>query len=112
LNYDSQEVFCEVNYNTIEDYNEETGEAKPKEILLKSVDQYVRTNTKGLIYQIISVKNKFIKGTFTQELEGLMVEFPDRSSVTVGNVKQSNNIESKTKTEDSTFPKIFSTRDA
>ena len=111
LNYDSQEVFCEVNYNTIEDYNEETGEAKPKEILLKSVDQYVRTNTKGLIYQIISVKNKFIKGTFTQELEGLMVEFPDRSSVTVGNVKQSNNIESKTKTEASTFPKIFSTRD-
>ena len=112
LNYDSQEVFCEVNYNTIEDYDETTGEAKPKEILLKSVDQYVRTNTKGLIYQIISVKNKFIKGTFTQELEGLMVEFPDRSSVTVGNVKQSNNIESKTKTEDSTFPKIFSTRDA
>ena len=110
VNYDSQEVFCEVNYNTIEDYNEETGEAKPKEILLKSVDQYVRTNTKGLIYQIISVKNRFIKGTFTQELEGLMVEFPDSSSVTVGNVKQSNNIESK-KIVDPTFPIIFSRDD-
>ena len=37
VNYDSQEVFCEVFYNTIEDYNEDTGEAEPKEILLKSV---------------------------------------------------------------------------
>ena len=84
INYDSQEVFCEVNYNTIEDYNEETGEATPRDIQLKSVDQYVRTNgTKGLIYQIIAVKNKFIKGQFTQTLEGLMVEFPDNTSVDV-----------------------------
>ena len=85
INYDSQEVFCEVNYNTIEDYNEETGEATPKDIQLKSVDQYVRTGTKGLIYQIIAVKNKFIKGQFTQTLEGLMVEFPDNTNVGVGN---------------------------
>ena len=85
INYDSQEVFVEVNYNTIEDYNEETGEATPKDIQLKSVDQYVRTGTKGLIYQIIAVKNKFIKGQFTQTLEGLMVEFPDNTNVGVGN---------------------------
>lgn len=84
INYDSQEVFVEVNYNTIEDYNEETGEATPKDIQLKSVDQYVRTGTKGLIYQIIAVKNKFIKGQFTQTLEGLMVEFPDNTNVGVG----------------------------
>ena len=83
INYDSQEVFCEVNYNTIEDYDEDTGEAKPKDIQLKSVDQYVRTGTKGLIYQIIAVKNRFSKGMFTQSLEGLMVEFPDRTSVEV-----------------------------
>jgi hypothetical protein len=88
VNYDSQEVFCEVNYNTIEDYNEDTGEATPKDIQLKSVDQYVNTGTKGLIYQIISVKNKFIKGQFTQQLEGLMVEFPSKytASVTVETV--------------------------
>ena len=83
INYDSQEVFCEVNYNTIEDYNEETGEATPRDIQLKSVDQYVRTGTKGLIYQIIAVKNKFIKGQFTQTLEGLMVEFPDNTKTEV-----------------------------
>ena len=77
VNYDSQEVFVEVNYRTIEDYNDETGEATPRDILLKSDDQFLRTETKGLIYQIVSVRNKFIKGEFTQELEGLMVEFPD-----------------------------------
>ena len=90
INYDSQEVFCEVNYNTIEDYNEETGEATPRDIQLKSVDQYVRTNgTKGLIYQIIAVKNKFIKGQFTQTLEGLMVEFPDNTNVGLGEITSS-----------------------
>lgn len=109
INYDSQEVFCEVNYNTIEDYDEDTGEAKPKDIQLKSVDQYVRTGTKGLIYQIIAVKNKFSKGMFTQSLEGLMIEFPDRAVVDVdAKVKAT---ESTTKKEDSTFPLIFSTRD-
>jgi len=109
INYDSQEVFCEVNYRTIEDYDETTGEAKPKDIQLKSVDQYVRTKTKGLIYQIIAVKNKFIKGLFTQELEGLMVEFPDTSSVTVSAklVDPVDNI----KKVDPTFPKIFSNRE-
>ena len=90
INYDSQEVFVEVNYNTIEDYNEETGEATPRDIQLKSVDQYVRTNgTKGLIYQIIAVKNKFIKGQFTQTLEGLMVEFPDNTNVGLGEITSS-----------------------
>jgi len=90
INYDSQEVFVEVNYNTIEDYNEETGEATPRDIQLKSVDQYVITKgTKGLIYQIIAVKNKFIKGQFTQTLEGLMVEFPDNTNVGVGKPKLS-----------------------
>ena len=109
INYDSQEVFCEVNYNTIEDYNEETGEAKPKEILLKSGVQFDRTGTKGLIYQIISVKNKFNKGTFTQDLEGLMVEFPSRASVEVGLAKVS---ESKPSEKvDKTFPTLLSSSD-
>ena len=108
INYDSQEVFCEVNYNTIEDYNEETGEATPKDIQLKSVDQYVRTGTKGLIYQIIAVKNKFIKGQFTQTLEGLMVEFPDNTSVDVSaKVLESNS----SKKVDPTFPTLLSSGD-
>ena len=109
INYDSQEVFCEVNYNTIEDYNEETGEATPRDIQLKSVDQYVRTKgTKGLIYQIIAVKNKFIKGQFTQTLEGLMVEFPDNTSVDVSaKVLESNS----SKKVDPTFPTLLSSGD-
>ena len=85
VNYDSQEVFVEVNYRTIEDYNDETGEATPRDILLKSTNQFALTNTNGLIYQIVSVRNKFIKGEFTQELEGLMVEYPT-GNVGVGNV--------------------------
>ena len=104
INYDSQEVFCEVNYRTIEDYDETTGEAKPKDVQLKSVDQYVRTKTKGLIYQIIAVKNKFIKGMFTQELEGLMVEFPDTSSVTVSPILVDPAVNKQTTREPQVYP--------
>jgi len=107
VNYDSQEVFCEVFYKTIEDYDETTGEAKPKQILLKSSDQSFRTKTDGLIYQIIAVKNKFSKGMFTQVLEGLMVEFPPKfkASVEIGTAIVEEIPDAKlTKVEDTTFP--------
>ena len=64
-------------------YNEETGEATPRDILLKSADQTMLTETKGLIYQITTVKNIFSEGQFTQQLEGLLVDFPNPATVEV-----------------------------
>lgn len=83
VNYDSQEVFVEVFFNTIEDYNMETGEAEVKDVQLKSADQWANTGTKGIIYQLIQVKNIFKEGNFRQELVGLMKEFPERGTVDV-----------------------------
>ena len=79
--FDSGEVLLEVDYNTIEDYNEVTGEAKPKPIELKSPEETARTVTdsgiqyKGLIYQVTQVSNNFSKGIFTQDIQGVLRQY-------------------------------------
>lgn len=79
--YDSGEVLLEVDYNTIEDYDEVTGEAKPRPIELKSQEETARTVTdsgiqyKGLIYQVTQVTNNFSKGVFTQDIQGVLRQY-------------------------------------
>ena len=75
--FDSGEVLIEIDYQTIEDYDENTGVATPRPIELKSAEDIQNTTTlsgvayKGLIYQITQVTNKLSKGMFTQNLSGV-----------------------------------------
>jgi len=77
INFDAFEPLIEVNWNTIEDYDDKTGEAEVIEIEKKSAEQQNITATPGLIYVITGVTNVFKEGKFTQELRGLLREFKE-----------------------------------
>jgi len=83
IDYDSGEFLIEIDYNTMEDYNEETGEADIRPIELKDASEVANTTTqqgrvyKGLIYQITQVNNQFSKGVFTQDIQGVLKQYPD-----------------------------------
>jgi hypothetical protein len=80
--FDSGEVLIEVDYNTMEDYDTDTGMADVRPIELKPSDEIENTTTtsgviyKGLIYQITQVNNSFSKGMFTQDLQGVLKQYP------------------------------------
>ena len=79
--FDSGEVLLEVNYNTMEDYNEDTGMADVRPIELKDPQEIANTTTtsgniyKGLIYQVTQVNNNFSKGVFTQDIQGVLKQY-------------------------------------
>jgi len=77
INFDAFEPLIEVNWNTIEDYDDKTGVAEVIEIEKKSAEQQTITGTPGLIYVITGVTNVFKEGKFTQELRGLLREFKE-----------------------------------
>jgi len=78
--FESGEVLLEVDYQTMEDYDEETGMADVRPIELKSPEEVANTTTstavyKGLIYQVTQVTNNFSKGVFTQNLQGVLRQY-------------------------------------
>jgi len=79
--FDSGEVLLEVDYNTIEDYDEGKGIAPVRPIELKPPSEVRNTTTesgeiyKGLIYQVTQVTNKFDKGIFTQDIQGVLRQY-------------------------------------
>ena len=81
VDYDSGEFLIEVDYQTIEDYDEEKGIAPTKDVILKSPAERLRTTTssgveyKGLIYQVTQVTNNFSKGVFTQDIQGVLKQY-------------------------------------
>jgi len=83
VDYDSGECLIEVDYNTMEDYDETTGMADLRPIELKDQNEIENTTTgsgqvyKGLIYQVTQVNNQFSKGVFTQDIQGILKQYPD-----------------------------------
>jgi hypothetical protein len=79
--FDSGEVLLEVDYQTMEDYDEETGMADVRPIELKDPQEVDNTTTvsgnvyKGLIYQVTQVNNNFSKGVFTQDIQGVLKQY-------------------------------------
>jgi hypothetical protein len=76
INYDAAEPLIEVNFNTMEDYDINTGEGKILDPSLKTAQEVEATNgAKGLIYKVVRVTSKFSQGKFTQTIIGLLREF-------------------------------------
>ena len=79
--FESGEVLLEVDYQTMEDYDEDTGMADVRPIELKDPQEIANTTTtsgniyKGLIYQVTQVNNNFSKGVFTQDIQGVLKQY-------------------------------------
>ena len=69
VNTESNEVLYEIFFRTMNDYNDDTGQA---------VLQTPELTANGLIYRLIRATSRFSKGQMTQELEGLIREFDDK----------------------------------
>ena len=76
-------MLYEVLFNTIEDFNENTGEFERKKFEVKSKQQVELTGTPGLIYQLYSITSTFKDGSFTQELQGTQKSYSPVSSDSV-----------------------------
>ena len=74
INYDSQEVVFDVNFNAPQDYNFSTG--------IMDVNSKTGQPQENFTYTAIKCKNTFSKGRFEQQLEGrLLIEF-DKGATT------------------------------
>lgn len=113
LDYDSGEILFEIYYKTIEDYDEVTGVAKTEPVILKSQEDVENTTTesgtayKGLIYQVTEVTNKFSKGVFTQDINGVQrYASPVTSPVTARRDPETRPTQTSTTTETPASDKI------
>ena len=70
INYDSQEVLIEVNFKSMEDYNED-GTAQ----LIEPTFTDGTKETKGLIYKLTEIISFFKNGKMTQSIKGILREF-------------------------------------
>jgi hypothetical protein len=80
INFDSREALFEVSFNKPADYNLSTGV-----IDLKGTGGAA---TQTYIYKAVTVVSNFRKGSFTQDLEGVMLVFPDSVTTTKKLVEQ------------------------
>ena len=71
------------------DYDENTGEASTLSAGLKTAAQE-SVSGEDLIYRAIKATSVFSKGKFTQEIEGLLMDFPTSDTKAVNNVTFSN----------------------
>ena len=75
INYDSQEVLIEVNFKSMEDYNED-GTAQ----LIEPKFTDGTKETKGLIYKLTEIISMFKGGKMTQTIKGILREFDQDSN--------------------------------
>ena len=75
INYDSQEVLIEVNFKSMEDYNED-GTAQ----LIEPTFTDGTKETKGLIYKLTEIISFFKNGKMTQSIKGILREFDQDSN--------------------------------
>ena len=78
VNMETSEVLYEIFFRTMQDYDDDTGEAILQDPNLKSKQEEEATGTKGLIYRLIKLTTRFSKGVMTQNIEGLLREFSRR----------------------------------
>lgn len=77
INFDASEVFVEVGFKTMEDYNALTGGADLKDPTF--IDGAGNSSTK-LIYKLTKIMSRFADGKMTQNMEGLLREFDEEES--------------------------------
>ena len=82
INPSSGQVFIEVDFNQVEDYDPDTGLMKPNHnIAFWDYPPEIQKVTKGaMVYMLIKVTSHFTKGMFTQELKTVLPNFPNISS--------------------------------
>lgn len=79
VNYDASEVFFTINYNTVVDYNLDTGLA---DTLQENLGRDIATGKPGLpkhqfVYRANTITTKLVGGAFTQILDGTMMFVPE-----------------------------------
>ncbi len=83
IDYDTAEIFFSVNYNTVVDYDLQTGLA---DVTAKNVGKDPLSNPGGvsqysLIYRANTITTQLLAGEFTQELEGTIKFIPESCTV-------------------------------
>ena len=89
INYHAMEALFSIGFRRIVDYDENTGEASTLSAGLKTAAQE-SVSGEDLIYRAIKATSVFSKGKFTQEIEGLLMDFPTSDTKAVNNVTFSN----------------------
>lgn len=79
INVESQEPLFEIGWNKPSDYNLQTGIQEPgqKQQSNNPLSDAINQTTQVAVYRAISVTSVFSAGKFTQDLEGLLVTFPE-----------------------------------
>lgn len=78
INYEIQEPLFEIAWNKPVDYSLTTGLIEPNQRTngANEIDSLAPGPTQSYIYRAISVTSSFRQGKFTQDLEGVLVQFP------------------------------------
>jgi hypothetical protein len=80
INVESEEILFEIAWNKPVDYSLETGLMEPGQRRYGANDLVTDTGSKqttqSYIYKAVTVNSTFSKGKFTQQLEGVRVQFP------------------------------------
>jgi len=80
INVESEEILFEIAWNKPVDYSLETGLMEPGQRIYGAnslvTDTGSKQTTQSYIYKAVTVNSTFSKGKFTQQLEGVRVQFP------------------------------------
>jgi hypothetical protein len=78
INYEIQEPLFEIGWNKPVDYSLTTGLMEPNQRTngANEIDSLAPGPTQSYIYRAVSVTSSFRQGKFTQDLEGVLVQFP------------------------------------
>lgn len=81
INPNSGQVFIEIDFQQVEDYNHDTGTLDPNnDILFAMYSDQMKTKPKGLVYMLTHVISTFSKGKFEQTLKGFLPEFANETN--------------------------------
>lgn len=78
INHEIQEPLFEISFNKPADYNLETGIINPvsRSASGNKLSTLYGDNEFNFVYRLVTVTSSFVKGRFTQDLEGVIVQFP------------------------------------
>lgn len=83
INVEVEEPLFMISWNAPSDYDLNTGVTDPSARLLGGGNQLTTigsgNGTQAYVYRAVTVTSNFSKGRFTQDIEGVLVLFPDRS---------------------------------
>jgi hypothetical protein len=82
INASSGQVFIEIGFSQVEDYDNTTGILKPNEnIMFWDYPAEIEKMTQGrMVYMLMKVVSKFSRGVFTQDLKTILPNFGDKKN--------------------------------